>query len=308
MILCVTPNPAIDRTLVVPRFEMGGVFRTEEAIMVAGGKGLNVARVAAALGAEVRCAGFVAGYAGRLFVALAEREGLAGEWTEIDGETRSCVIVADRSQRDVAVINERGPRVSADDWERFCGDVLRAAASAGTVCLCGSLPPGPSPEGYAALLQALVDAGKAVWVDTSGASLEAALGVPGIHVKVNHDEASALVGCAVGDVVSALDAAESIRRRTRGVVALTLGKSGAVMTTGAARYHARSPRVESISAVGSGDAFLAGLVTGFDTSPETGLAQAVAVGAANTLVYGGGRFAMGDYQRLLAAAQVEQVG
>lgn len=275
--------------------------------MAAGGKGLNVARVAQALGADVQCAGFVAGYSGRLFMALAERDGLSGVWTSIEGETRSCIIVADRSRRDVSVINERGPQVTAEDWQRLYDDVTQAAAQADAICLSGSLPPGATPEGYTALLRALRDAGKTVWVDTSGASLQAALAVEGIRVKVNHEEAGALVNQRVDGVRAAIRVAQAIQEHTHDVVVLTLGKAGAVMLSDGDCYHARSPEVEAVSSVGSGDAFLAGLVTGYPTSPETGLAQAVAVGAANTLMYGGGRFSMDDYHRLLDATQVERV-
>src|SRR5512138_1568438 len=92
MILCLTPNPAIDRTLLLPGLTAGNVHRAETVIVVAGGKGLNVARVIRTLGGEPLCMGFTGGHAGRLLADLAQNEGLNSCWTWTDSETRTCAI------------------------------------------------------------------------------------------------------------------------------------------------------------------------------------------------------------------------
>ena len=116
MILCVTPNPAVDRTLTVPGIRLGEVSRAARALVAAGGKGLNVARVARAFGAEARCAGFLGGHSGQLVAELAEREGLCGGWTWIDGETRTCLIIVDPQGGEATVINEVGPAITNLDF------------------------------------------------------------------------------------------------------------------------------------------------------------------------------------------------
>src|SRR5215831_9621181 len=176
MILCIAPNTAVDRNLIVPGFQPGGVFRAAESLVAAGGKGVNVARAARLLGAETLCMGFVGGYNGQLVADLARREGLQATWTQIESETRSCFILVDTSAHVATVVNEPGPTVSADEWTRFQADILRHAAQAESLCYCGSLPPGVPPERFADLLDALCrDTTCDLWIDTSGAPLRAAV-------------------------------------------------------------------------------------------------------------------------------------
>src|SRR6266508_1491375 len=180
MILCITPNPALDRTLVVPQIRVGEVLRASQSIVAAGGKGLNVARVASALGGAVTCAGFLGGHSGRTVAELAEREGLSSAWTWIEGETRTCVILTEPAGRDATVINAPGPTVTPGDWRRLHAQVVAAAGAAAIVCLSGSLPPGSDVREYAGLLAALCQINRPIWVDTSGAALAAAFAVEGL--------------------------------------------------------------------------------------------------------------------------------
>lgn len=187
MILCVTPNPAIDRTLYVNALRLGEVHRAEKMLIAAGGKGLNVARTIRSLGGSPFCMGLIGGHAGGLLADLAEREGLSAHWTRIRNETRTCVILVEGG-RDATVINERGAEVSADECQTFLRDVWRQAEQAQQICISGSLPPGFSLDDFSALLQGLAARKKSVWVDTSGAALQTALGVRGVNVKVNAAE------------------------------------------------------------------------------------------------------------------------
>ena len=127
MILCISPNPALDRTLVVDNLAAGGVHRAAQTLLVADGKGLNVARAARAFGELSTCAGFLGGSTGKQVAALAALEGIATLWTEIEGETRTDVIIVDSSSGDSTVINEPGPTVTARDWERLHTTVMAEA-------------------------------------------------------------------------------------------------------------------------------------------------------------------------------------
>jgi 1-phosphofructokinase family hexose kinase len=306
MIVCLTPNPAVDRTLVVSNPRLGEVQRAARTIVAAGGKGLNAARAMRTLGGEPVCMGFLGGHSGRLVADLAEREGLRGAWTWTPNETRTCFIVVDSHGGEPTVFNEPGPTASAEDWARLRDYVLHETAHTDCVCLCGSLPPNLPPEAYADLVRALRAAGPPVWVDTSGASLRAALSVEAVGLKVNGAEAGAALGLNVNDFPSALEAADKLRGQGLGPVVITLGPLGAVLVTDEGRWQASAPPVQAVSTVGSGDAFFGGLAVALTEGrpvPEA-LRRAVAAGAANALSAGGGQFARHDFEALLASITI----
>jgi 1-phosphofructokinase family hexose kinase len=303
MILCITPNIALDRTMIVPGFGPGLVNRATETLVAAGGKGVNVARAARLLGHEIVCAGLIGGHAGKHVAELAEQEGLPTAWTWIEDESRTCIIIVTSEGSDATVVNEPGPTISAEAWTRLRGDVLQAATRAKAVCLCGSLPAGAPADAPADLIQAVEQAGHPMWVDTSKVTLQTALTARPTGLKVNAAEIGEVLGRQINDVETALAAAAEIRLQGIENVVLTLGKIGAVLVTAEGQWWARPPEVQVISSVGSGDAFLAGLVTALldgANAPEA-LRQAVAVGTANTLQAGGALFRERDLEMVLAA-------
>jgi 1-phosphofructokinase family hexose kinase len=301
MILCITPNPAIDRTLILSSLALGSVHRAEKVIVAAGGKGLNVARAIRNLGGEASCLGFAGGHSGHLLADLAQNERLDSSWTWINSETRTCMILVSRNG-DATEIDEPGTPVSQSDWKRLQRDVRKRIALAGLACVSGSLPPDSSMDDLNGLLQVLVHSGKPVWVDTSGPALNAVLAYPGVCVKVNAAEISRSLGFEVRDVSSAKRALKILGERELKACLITLGASGALLATAAGRWYARSPRVRVVSSVGSGDSFLGGFVHALDVGKEwpEALRDAVAAGTANALSAGGGRFtaqAFNDIQK-----------
>jgi 1-phosphofructokinase family hexose kinase len=306
VIVCVTPNPALDRIMTIPGFQAGRVFRPMAQVTAAGGKGVNVARALHTLGGESVCAGFLGGQTGQRLAELIAQEGLLGAWTEITGETRTCTIIAD-PEGEATVINEHGPTVSADDWARLKTDILQTAAGAAVICFSGSLPPESPVGAFADLLQRLRAEGREVWVDSSGEPLVAAVKISGVHIKVNADEAGAVLRRPVTDFVTAVAAAEEIGNRVGGSVALTLGKQGAVLVHKGGCWLAYPPTIKAVSNVGSGDSFLAGLVQALQTkcAPDVALRRAVAAGTANALSLGGGVFTSKEYKQILKATTVQ---
>jgi 1-phosphofructokinase family hexose kinase len=299
MILCITPNPAIDRTLILPRLVLGRVHRAQEIIVAAGGKGLNVARAIRTLGGEPLCMGFAGGHSGRLLADLAQNEGLNPSWTWTDSETRICTILISHSG-DATVINESGMPVSTSDWRRLEQDLHRQSSGVHFVCLSGSLPPGSSVEDLQGLLSMLVDSGKHVWVDTSGMALNTALAYPRICIKVNENEIAEALGLEINDSTSARHALMMLRERGQATSVITLGSAGALLATQEGAWHAQGLQVKAVSTVGSGDAFLGGLVTALDGGKEwpEALRDAVAAGTANTLTPGGGKFSLQDFNAI----------
>jgi tagatose 6-phosphate kinase len=296
-IVCVTPNASVDRTLVVPRLLPSAVLRTDQTLAVAGGKGFNVARSLRVLGHRPVAVAMAGGRTGEHAAALAVAEGIEARWTRIRGETRTCVIVVERETGTATVINEAGPAVGAAEWSAFEDAVAREVAPAGAVCLCGSLPPGIAAERYGALVARLRSGGAALFVDAHGDALAAAVAARPAAVKVNAEEAAALLGRRIDALDDALAAAADLRGRGVPQVVVTLGRGGAVLAHPGGAVSARPPVVPTRSPVGSGDAFLAAYAAAHVEGADavTALRRGVAAGAANAQSPFAGAFARADY-------------
>ena len=301
-IVCVTPNPALDRTLEVPGLRPGSTMRASSSRVAAGGKGVNVARALAALGAPARCMGPLGGASGRILADLAAAEGLPATWTWCEVETRSCLILVDSEAREPTVINEAGPRLAAEDWKRVCSDVLAQTAGASAVCVSGSLPPGVAPEELAAFCRSLLSSGQALWVDSSGPALQAVLSVPGSRLKINREEAQELFGRRLDGMAACENAARQLVGRGMTTVVLTMGGEGALLAEEEGCWHVAAPPIETVSAVASGDSFLAGLVAACTSGRDLreALCWGVAAGTANALAAGGARFSRPQFDAVLA--------
>ena len=306
MILCITPNPAIDRTLFVPNLTLGNVHRAEQTIVAAGGKGLNVARAIHTLGGESLCMGFAGGHSGRYLADLAKIEGLTAFWTWTNVETRTCTIVVSQDG-DATEIDEPGLPVLTSDWKQLRQDISKYISMADFVSINGSLPPNSAVDDLHQLLRILLNTGNQVWVDTSGAALDAALNTPGICIKVNGNEISKPLGFEVKDIQSTQRALTMLVERNLAACVITLGAAGALLATKAGRWQAQGPQVRAVSSVGSGDSFLGGLLSALDEGkdwPEA-LRDAVAAGTANTLSAGGGQFTIQEFRKIRKQIQIQ---
>lgn len=306
MILCITPNPAIDRTVIVPNLILGKVHRAERVIVAAGGKGLNVGRAIHTLGGEPLCMGFVGGYNGRLLADLAQNEGINSSWTWINSETRTCTIIISQDG-DATLINEPGMPVSKSDWARLQVDARNHISAAGLACICGSLPPNATGDDLHGLLEMLMSSGKQVWADTSGVALDKVLAYPGICIKVNGDEIGKSIGFEVNDVQSAKRALMILLERGINACIVTLGAEGALLATQIGRWYVQPPLVRVVSTVGSGDSFLGGFLNALDNSKDwsEALRDAAAAGTANALSEGGGQFRIHEFKEIQAQVKVE---
>ncbi|HMO57511.1 MAG TPA: hexose kinase, partial [Roseiflexaceae bacterium] len=302
-----TPNPAIDRVLDVPGFRTAEVCRVSRRSDGAGGKGLNVVRVARTLGMQACACGPLGGATGRSVAELAAAEGLECRWHWLaHGETRICVLVTDAAAHDTLTINEPGPQLDGAAWNAFAAHVLATATEAHAVAASGSLPPGVGAAQYIELLRAIK---RPIYLDTSGAPLVAALDEPLAMLKVNGHE----LGSALGDVIATPAAAAAAARRVlqRGprLVIVTLGRDGAVAATADEVCWARPPAIAPISPVGSGDAVLAGVAAALQQARPLGeaLRLGVACGAANVLVPGPGIVLPDDIERMLAGTRLHSM-
>ncbi|AUI59969.1 1-phosphofructokinase family hexose kinase [Amycolatopsis sp. BJA-103] len=270
MIVTVTPNTALDVTYTVDGLRPGEVHRVGDVRNRAGGKGVNVARVLHALGADVRAVLTAGGATGSAVVADLAAVGVAAEAVPIGGETRrtTTVLAGDGS---VTLLNEPGPRLTEDEWQAFA-TAVRARRADVLVC-SGSLPPGAG--GYAGLLGASPSI-----LDTSGEALIAGLaGKPSV-VKPNADELREVTG--LRDPVAA---AAELRKAGAGAVVVSLGPEGLLAVTGSGTWHAVPSTVLRGNTTGAGDAVVAALALGLsrrESWPDI-LRRAVALSGAAVL-------------------------
>jgi 1-phosphofructokinase family hexose kinase len=268
-VVIVCANLSVDRTVRVARLKPGTVQRGTDVAVHAGGKGLNVARNLAELGVPSVTIGFAAGRTGTALRELAADSGLDLRTVDVPGETRSCVTILD-DDGVTTVLNEPGPHVDEGDWTRLEQVVGGTLGSGDLLVVSGSNPPGSPEDGVARLVHLAHERGCAALVDTSGSALLLAVTEGPELVVPNIEEARAVLGGAVSELVAvedpdAIDDAVRAARllRDRGAMAalVTVGKHGVVVDvpgTGAA--HVRAPQVKVINPVGAGDALVAGLV------------------------------------------------
>jgi len=295
VILTVTPNAAVDKTFRIEGFSLNRVHRPSLTHTVAGGKGINVARVYQTLGGQAVCTGFLGGAQGSIVARALAAENLPNHFVPCQGETRLCIAVIDPTTGTQTEINELGPEITM----RAVSELLRRVQSLLSqqdfdfVVLCGSLPPGAPDNLYAELIRLANERGVRTVLDSSGAALREGVAAKPWMVKPNRVELESLIGEPPGDLSACRTHAEALRKQGIEVVAVTLGEQGALLVTEQGCVKATPPSVEFASAVASGDSFLAAFLWAWTHGPspadaEYALSLACAAGAANAAVIGAG--------------------
>ncbi len=304
MILTVTPNIALDITYTIDKFELHSSMRVNDVADRAGGKGINVSRVLASLGYESLILGLQGGNVGAAIEADLIASQLPYELVPIVGQTRRSVGIVDRSTGDATVLNEAGPDVSGEEWERLTQTVARHLPQASTLVVSGSLPPGIGQAGVAELAQLAVAASVPVIVDTSGPSLLDAVAVGPDVVKPNAHEIASATG-----IHDPLEGAAALIERGAKAVVVSLGADGMCVVTADQTLRAKPTRTISGNPTGAGDAGVAALAAGlaFSNSWEDRLRQAVAVSAAAVAHPLAGSFDPDVYESMLTDVLVEDL-
>ncbi|MDA0185744.1 PfkB family carbohydrate kinase, partial [Solirubrobacter phytolaccae] len=267
MIVCIAATPAVDRLHEVKGpVVVGTIHRPSRVIAVAGGKGLNAARAAAALGADVRAVAPLGGAAGDWIEAQLHAAGIAVSRVVTGAEPRVCVSVAGEGQ-ELTEFYEGAPELRSDEWDALLTAVRAAAVGAGWVTLSGSLPPGSPADGAEQLLRAARAAGARVALDSRDDDLRAGLRAAPDLVKINEHEAR-----DVGFDVRALRPSNGVACITHGAAGLELAGDGFVLRA--------APPTRGRYPVGCGDVTLGALVAARDAGADWRAAVASAVGAA----------------------------
>ena len=312
MIVTVTMNAALDRTVRVPNFQLGARHRADASLRMPGGKGVNVARALKSLGQPVIATGLAGGRAGTYIIEELTAEGILNDFVRIANESRTSTAVIDPTNNQQTEINEWGPQVDPAELDVLSEKIRYLSRGADVFVLAGSLPREVPVDYYGRILRELRRDGMITALDASGPALRTALSAePGL-VSPNVREAEEIVGHEFADEDDIAAAAEMIIQMGAGsaIIHHEDGCVARIRPEGAKRhrtYRARLPRrADVVSTVGSGDALLAGYLSAVygHQTPESALSLAVACGAANTQRFGAGVFDPSDVESLMRRVEV----
>jgi 1-phosphofructokinase family hexose kinase len=310
MVVTVTVNAAMDRTLLVPNFQIGHRHRASMALASAGGKGINVARALKRLGVPVVATGLAGGRTGTGIVEELTDEGILNDFVRIRDESRTSVAVLDPISNAYTEINEWGPQVGEDEVQMLRDKLSYLTQGAEFVVFAGSLPRGVEAGFYADMIREANRREVHTALDTSGEPLQLGVQAGPYLVSPNMREAEGLVGHEFtdeGDITAGLD--EIAGRGARNVVITVEGGCYALLREhrNELRARATAPHLEPVSVVGSGDTLLAGFIAAHVRGRplEDALRTAVAAGAASVLEPGAGRFDPREIGRLSPLVAIE---
>ena len=312
MIVTVTLNAAVDRTLLVPNFQVGQRHRASVGFLSAGGKGINVGRALKRLGVPVVCTGLAGGRNGTLLVEELTQEGILNDFVRIRGESRTSTAVLDPTSNVYTEINEWGPEIAEDELDTLREKLAYLTQGAEFVVFAGSLPRGVEADFFAEVVR---DAGRRhqlAVVDTDGEPLRVGTGAEPYLVAPNVREAEELVGHEFVDEEDLAGALDEIAELGARNVLITLETGCYALLRedrNEVRLRAQVPELEPVSRIGAGDTLLAGFLAAraAGRSFEDAVRSAVATGAASVLEPGPGRFDPREASRLTPLVTVEHL-
>jgi 1-phosphofructokinase/tagatose 6-phosphate kinase len=312
VIVTVTLNAAIDRTLTVPNFQLGHRHRASQGLTLAGGKGINVARALKRLDVPVVATGLAGGRTGTRIVEELTSEAILNDFVRIADESRTSSAVVDPTAGTYTEINEWGPHVEPDELAMLLEKISYLARGADMVVFAGTLPRGVEDSFYAEAIRDLNRRNVPAVLDSEGPPLRLGVEAEAFLVTPNQREAEGLVGQEFGDdedYTMALDRIADMGARN--VLITSDTRSFGLFRADRKRtsFRADAPNVEPVSAVGSGDVLLAAFLAArlAEKPLEEALRAAVAAGAASTLEVGAGRFEPREASKLQGAVDVREL-
>ena len=312
MIVTVTLNAAIDRTLTVPNFQLGHRHRASQGLTLAGGKGINVARALKRLDVPVVATGLAGGRTGTRIVEELTSEAILNDFVRIADESRTSSAVVDPTAGTYTEINEWGPHVEPDELAMLLEKISYLARGADMVVFAGTLPRGVEDSFYAEAIRDLNRRNVPAVLDSEGPPLRLGVEAEAFLVTPNQREAEGLVGQEFGDEEDYTMALDRIADMgARNVLITSDTRSFGLFRADRKRtsFRADAPNVEPVSAVGSGDVLLAAFLAArlAEKPLEEALRAAVAAGAASTLELGAGRFEPREASKLQSSVDVREL-
>lgn len=287
MIVTVTMNPAIDKTVEIDRLLPGGLNRIRKVEYDAGGKGINVSKTIRELGGESIATGFLGGNAGKTIEAVLTEKGILHDFIWVEGETRTNTKVFEKNGA-VTELNEPGPQISESRMEQLIEKLMGYAKEGTLVILSGSIPSGVDKHIYARIIRLLHEKGAEVLLDADGELFRNALSEEPDIIKPNRVELEEYAGYDYrASKEELLNLARDLKEKGIKTIAVSMGKSGAMFVHGGYEAICPSLSVKAHSTVGAGDAMVAALAYAWNeklTDDETiRLCMAASAGAVTTI-------------------------
>ncbi len=309
MILCIGTTPAVQRVMVFPRLVLDAVNRAATTLDGAAGKSVNVAKVLKALGEESVAAGFLGGDRGRQVDAVLVQQGVGTAFVAVAVRTRQCLTVIDQSSGGITELVEESPPVTRAEYEQLLALIRQWLPQSRAVVMSGTIAPGVDPERYRFCVE-LANAHRLLTVvDAQGVALTGALPArPGL-VKPNRAELAATLRRELRDETELIAGMRELAERGAQRIVVTAGKEPTLAFDGKAVWRIRSPRIQAINPIGSGDAFTAGVTWRLVRGDDLGEAcrWGAAAGAANALTLMPGEVHRPDVDRLVSEVSIERI-
>ena len=308
-ILTVTLNPAVDKTYTAQTLIAGQVNRMRTAEKIAGGKGVNVAKILRQYGYEVAAAGFLGGYSGRFIEEELTKRGAECRFVHVAGETRSNMnILADDGY--VTEILEPGPVITERELEAFFAQYAQLLTECGLVILSGSAAPGLDDDIYAGLILRAKEAGVPVWLDSSGEGLRIGLRAKPQLIKPNWKEMEYVMGHRLSGREELAEAARLLLEQGIGRVIVSMGRRGLMSVTAEGVLCAAVRGISPVNTVGCGDSVVASYAMSYmmNETEEAALRRACAVSAANATTRESASIPMETAEELMNKIVMEKPG
>jgi tagatose 6-phosphate kinase len=284
MIGIITFNPAIDKRYHVESISVGQVQRAYEVENTAGGKGLNVLRVAKILGEEVMATGFLGGKSGEFVIDELRKLNIKNRFQTISGETRCCLAIIDKENNQTELL-EPGPVIETQEfnsWLKIYEDMLKKTS---IVTASGSLPRGLESNTYAKLILMAKAKGVNFFLDTSGEALVEGIKSKPFFVKPNLDELKAINNKTINTSQDVMEAIRKLNYDGIELVSVTLGREGSITGYKGKLFKVILPEIQAVNSVGSGDSFVAGMAVALERGMDiiAAIRFASACGCANAV-------------------------
>ena len=308
MIATVTPNPAIDRTVLIRAFTVGATNRAIPQRTEIGGKGINVARHLARLGCDVLATGFLGSRDMHGIAETLAAHGVQPDFVRVAGDTRVNMKIIDPVTGDETEINEPGPCLAASAADALIEKLQLLLPRCRVIVLSGSLPPGIPDDLYARAIAVAAGAGVGTVLDAGGAALRLGIAAKPDLVKPNRAEAEELLGGPLDSERDLVVAARELLDLGARSAVISLGASGAVCASATGAWRATAPRITQRNTVGAGDAMVASLacslLRGLPAAEALRLATALgsAAAASDTPLS-----RAGDFEVLLPSVSIDPV-
>jgi tagatose 6-phosphate kinase len=309
MHICLGTTPALQRTLRFDRVVINEVNRTTKIGQAASGKPLNVARVLHTLGEKAVACVPLGGMTGKFILDDLEAAGIEREIVELPTASRICTTVIDLAGKTATELVEEAGAIHPAQTQALLAALARRLIGAGSVIFSGSLAAGVPDDFYLRCCMAAREKSVAVFLDARGEAFLQALAAGPFVAKLNGHELSDTLGKPIEDEVALKQAMIYLQKQGPAWVIVTLGKQGAVACDGKSFWRVSALKIQAISPIGSGDAFMAGLAAGNrrrQSIPDA-CRLATAAAAANAMIPGAGNLKLEDVVRLEPLVRVERV-